>query len=66
MRYTKLEQPIFKAQLEMFDIKTNFKRLHPSNLLCPFCKVVNEDFSHIFNFKVGSVWPAPVRGLTLG
>ena len=52
MRYTKVEQPtylteldpkyaqmIFKAKLEMFDIKVNFKGLYPSNLLCPFCNV---------------------------
>ena len=45
MRYTKLKQPtylteldpkyaqmIFKAKLEMFDIKVNFKGLYPSNL----------------------------------
>ena len=46
VRYTKLEQPsyltkldpkyaqmIFKAKLETFDIKINFKGLYPSNLL---------------------------------
>ena len=62
MRYTKLEQPtylteldpkysqmILEAKLEMFDIKINFKGLYPSNLLCSFCNVVNEEFSHMFN-----------------
>ena len=76
-RYTKLEQPtylteldpkyaqmIFKAKLEMFDIKINFKGFYPSNLLCPFCYVVNEEFSHMFNCEFGPVCPASVRGLT--
>ena len=49
MRYTILKQPtyltdldpkytqmIFKAKLEMFDTKINFKGLYPANLLCPF------------------------------
>ena len=60
MRHTKLEQPaylteldpkyfqmIFKAKLEMFDIKIKFEGLYPSNLLCLFCNVVNEEFSHV-------------------
>ena len=62
MRYTKLEQPtnltelypkyaqmIFKAKLEMFDMKINLKGLYPTNLLSPFCNVVNEDFSDTFH-----------------
>ena len=78
MRYTKLEQPtylteldpkyaqmIFKAKLEMFDIKVNFKGLYSSNLQCPFCYVVNEEFSHMFNCEFGPVCPASIRGLTL-
>ena len=65
MRHTKLEQPtylteldpkyaqmIFKAKLEMFDIKVNFKGLYSSNLQCPFCYVVNEEFSHMFNCEI--------------
>ena len=73
MRYTKLEQPInlaeldpkcaqmiFKAKLEMFDVEINFKGLYPLYLLCPFCNVVNEDFSHMFNCKFGPVRPASV------
>ena len=76
MRYNKLEQPkylteldlknaqtIYKAKLEIFDIKINFKGLYPSNLLCPFCNVVKEDFSHIINCKFGPVvFPVSVRG----
>ena len=78
MKYIKLEQPtylteldskyvqmILKAKLEMFDIKVNFKGLYPSNLLCPFCNVVNEEFSHMFNCEFGPVCPASIRGLTL-
>ena len=78
IRYTKLEQLtylteldpkyaqiIFKAKLEMFDIKINFKGLYPSNLQCPFCNVVNEEFSHMFNCEFGPVCPASIRGLTL-
>ena len=78
VRYTKLEQPtylteldpkyaqiIFKAKLEMFDIKINFKGLYPSNLLCLFCNVVNEEFSHMFDCEFGHVCPASLRGLTL-
>ena len=57
---------IFKAKLEMFYIKTNFERLYPSNLLRPFCNVVYKVFSHIFNCKFVPVFPASVRGLTLG
>ena len=77
MRYTKLEQPtyfielepkytqmIFKVKLEMFDIKTNFKGLYPSNLLFPLCNAVNEDFSHMFNCKLVNLGPASVRGVT--
>ena len=77
-RYTKLEQPtylteldpkyaqmIFKAKLEMFDIKVNFKGLYSSNLQCLFCYVVNEEFSHMFNCEFGPVCPASIRGLTL-
>ena len=78
MGYTKLEQPAyltesdpkyaqmtFKAKLEMFDIKVNFKGLYPSNLLCLFCNVVNEEFSHMFNYEFGTVYPASIRSLTL-
>ena len=78
IRYTKLEQPtylteldpkyaqmIFKAKLEMFDIKINFKGLYPSNLQCPFCNVVNEEFSHMFDCEFGPVCPASIKGLTL-
>ena len=78
MRHTKLEQPtyfaeldpkyaqmIFKAKLEMFGIKINFKGLYSSNLLCLFCNVVDENFSNIFNCKSGTVGPASVKGLTL-
>ena len=78
MRYSKLEQPtylteldpkyaqmIFKATLEMFDIKINFKGLYPLNLLCPFYNVVNEEFSHMFNCEFGPVCPVSMKGLTL-
>ena len=77
IRYTKLEQPtylteldpkyvqmIFKAKLEMFDIKINFKGQYLSNLHYPFCNVVNEEFSHMFNCEFGPVCPASIRGLT--
>ena len=77
MRYTKLGQPaylteldpdyvpmIFKAKLEMFDIKINFKGLYPSNLLCPFCNVVNEDFSHPYLVVNLGQYKGFVRGLT--
>ena len=56
---------IFKAKFETFDIKITFKGLYPSNLLCPVCNVVNEEFSHMFNCEFGPVCPASVRGLTL-
>ena len=78
MRYTKLEQPIylteldpeyaqmiFEAKLKMFEKKMNFIGLYPSNLLCPFCNVVNENFSHIFNCKFEPVCPTSVRDVTL-
>ena len=42
------EKVIFKIKLDMIDIKANFKRLYPSNLLRSFCNVVNKDF-HIFS-----------------
>ena len=56
---------IFKAKLEIFHIKVNVKGLYSSNLQCPFCYVVNKEFSHMFNCEFGPVCPVSIRGLTL-
>ena len=37
----------------MFEIKANFKNKYDSDLSCPFCKLEDETFDHIFTCESG-------------
>ena len=39
---------VFKARLNMYEIKANFKKMYDSDISCPFCKTEDETFEHIF------------------
>ena len=39
---------VFKAHLNMYEIKANFKKMYDSDISCPFCKIEDETFEHIF------------------
>ena len=39
---------VFKARLNMYEIKANFKKICDSDISCPFCKIEDETFEHIF------------------
>ena len=44
---------VFKARLNMYEIKANFKNMYESDLSCPFCKIEDETFEHIFSCSSG-------------
>ena len=44
---------VFKARLNMHEIKSNFKDIYESDLSCPFCKIEDETFEHIFSCSSG-------------
>ena len=44
---------IFRAKARMLDLKINFKKKYAQNLLCPFCRHVQETFEHVFSCNVG-------------
>ena len=39
---------VFKAHLNMYEIKANSKKMYDSDISCPFCKIDDETFEHIF------------------
>ena len=39
---------VFKARLNMYEIKANFKKMYDSDISCPFCKIEDETLEHIF------------------
>ena len=39
---------VFKAGLNMYEIEGNFKKMYHSDISCPFCKIEDETFEHIF------------------
>ena len=45
--HPKLSRLLFKANLEMFDIKCNFKNKYRNNLLCPIGSVTDENLQHL-------------------
>ena len=44
---------VFKAHLNMYEIKANFKKMYESDFLCSFCKIEDETFQHIFSYSAG-------------
>ena len=38
---------VFRALVNMFEINTNFKNKHDSDLSCPFCKIAVETFDYM-------------------
>ena len=40
---------VFKARLNMYEIKENFKKMYESGFSCPFCKIEDETFEHILS-----------------
>ena len=44
---------IFKARLQIFPNKANFKQMYRRNLLCFFCEKGDETFHYIFNCDSG-------------
>ena len=44
---------VFKARLNMYEIKANFKKVYDSDISCPFCKIEDETFEHIFSCSSG-------------
>ena len=37
---------VFRAQVNIFEIKANFKNQYDSDLSCLFCKIEDETFDH--------------------
>ena len=44
---------VFRARISMFEIKANFKNKYDSDPSCPFCKIEDETFDHIFTCESG-------------
>ena len=44
---------VFKARLNMYEIKPNFKTICESHFSCPSCKNEDETFKHIFSCSSG-------------
>ena len=44
---------IFRAKVRILDLKINFKKKHAQDLLCPFCRLDQETFEHVFSCNVG-------------
>ena len=44
---------VFMTRVKMFKIKANFKKMHDSDLPCPFRKADDETFDHIFTSLSG-------------
>ena len=44
---------VFKACVNMYEIKANFKKMYESDLSCPFRKTKDETFEHIFSCLSG-------------
>ena len=55
---------IFIAKLQMFDLKTNFKRKNTFHR-CPFCRTEPETFDHLFKCADGLHCPQSLKGITL-
>ena len=39
---------VSKVRLGMYHLKVNYKKEYSHNLLCPFCKVKEKTFEHLF------------------
>ena len=44
---------VFRAKTRMLDIKTNYENKYCQNLKCPFCRVLDKSFGHIFTCRSG-------------
>ena len=44
---------VFRARVNMFEIKANFKNKYEFDPSCPFCKIEDETFDHIFTCESG-------------
>ena len=44
---------VFRARVNMFEIKANFKNKYDSDPSCHFCKKEDETFDHIFTCESG-------------
>ena len=58
---------VFKARLNMYEIKANFKKMYESDFSCHFCKIEDETFEHIFSCSSGVLCMnfLPVLGMLL-
>ena len=55
---------LFRAKLQMFDLKTNFKRKYTS-YSCPFCRAEPETFDQLFKCTDGIHCPQSLKHVTL-
>ena len=44
---------VFRARVNMFEIKANFKNRYEFDPFCPSCKIEDETFDHIFIHESG-------------
>ena len=44
---------VFRARVNMFEIKANSKNKYDFDPFCPFCKIEDESFDHIFTCESG-------------
>ena len=56
---------VFRARVGVYDIKDNVKRKYGSDLNCPFCRQLHENFEHIFQCNSGIFCRRSLRGTTL-
>ena len=55
---------LFRANLRLFDLKTNFKRKYTS-YSCPLCRAELEIFDHLFKCTDGLYCPQLSKDVTL-
>ena len=59
-----LARLVFKGKTRMFDIKSKYKKKYISVLTCPFCRVQDETFDHLFTYQHSIVVPNILQGVT--
>ena len=62
---TEVARMVFRARVGVYDSKENFKEKFGSDLNCPFCRQLYENFEHISQCNSGIFCRRSLRGITL-
>ena len=56
---------VFRARINMFEIKANFKNKYEFDPFCLFCKIEDETFDHIFTCESGLLCKNSLKNINL-